>query len=47
MESYMLLTKLNEGSIADWFEPSLIMDKKYPGTSSINKKNAITPMTVI
>ena len=47
IESYMLLTKLNDGSIADWFEPSLIMDIKYPGTRSINRKNAIAPMAVI
>jgi hypothetical protein len=40
----MLFTKLNEGNIADWLEPSLTIDRKYPGTSNINKKNAITPM---
>jgi len=47
MESYILLTKLNDGSIADWFEPSLIMDRKYPGTSNMTKKNATTPNAAI
>ena len=29
MESYILSTKLKEGSIADWAEPIRTIDKKY------------------
>lgn len=42
----MLFTRLKEGSIADWLEPNLTMERKYPGTSSMNKKNAMTPTAI-
>ena len=43
----MLLTKLKDGNIADWFDPSLTIDRKYSGTNSMNKKNATTPIATI
>lgn len=47
MVLYMSFAKLMEGNMADSFNPMLTMENRYPGTSRINKKNAITPIIVI